>query len=257
MKKWATYNANSVRARLPLILSWLERERPWVLFLQETKVQDKDFPAKAFEEKGYHCVYRGQKSYNGVAILSLEPLAHVSFEGPGKDAGDARFISARAGDVRLLNLYVPQGLDPASEKFQYKLKWLEEFSSFLEGNLKRDEEILAGGDFNVALEPRDVYDPEGLRGQVGFHPKEQELMKRILGWGLVDLMRLHHPEEEGIYTFWDYRIPNAFKRRMGWRIDYLLASEPFARRTKECLVDVESRLMPQPSDHAFLVTETD
>ena len=257
MKRWVTYNANSVRARLPLIRSWIERERPYVLFIQETKVQDKDFPAKAFEELGYHCAFRGQKSYNGVAVLSQEPLSEVSFEGPGEDHEDARFICAKAGDVTLLNVYVPQGFEPGSEKFRFKLNWLKDLCLFLRKNLKPDEPILAGGDFNVALEAIDVYDPDGLRGQVGFHPEEQALMREVLEWGLVDLLRLHHPREGGIYTFWDYRIPNAFKRRMGWRIDYLLATEPFAKRTKECMVDAQSRTMPQPSDHAFLVAVTD
>jgi exodeoxyribonuclease-3 len=251
--KWATYNANSIRARLPLMVEWLKRERPRGVFVQETKVQDKDFPSAAFEEIGYRSVFRGQKAYNGVAILSEEPLTDVSFDGPGKDMTDARFISARAGDLRLINVYVPQGFSPGTEKFQYKLGWMRALLSFLKNHCMPDEFLLVGGDFNVALEPMDVYDPEGLRGQVGFHPEEQAIMKQIIEWGLVDILRMHHPGERDLYTFWDYRIPNGFKRRMGWRIDYLLATRPVFEKTTGCWIDDKSRTLAQPSDHAFLI----
>jgi len=253
-RKWATYNANSIRARLPLILDWLKKERPWCLLIQETKVQDKDFPASAFDEAGYKSVFRGQKSYNGVAVISMEPLTDVIIEGMGDEA---RFICAMAGDVKVINVYVPQGLEVGSERFSYKLKWMGDFLSFLKKNCDPGEAIIVGGDFNVALEPMDVYDPEGLKGQVGFHPDEQAAMRAILDWGLADLLRMKHPGVGGIYTFWDYRAPNAFKRRMGWRIDYLLATRPISQRTRDCSVDSGSRNLPKPSDHAFVMAVTD
>ncbi|HDZ23552.1 MAG: exodeoxyribonuclease III [Thermoplasmata archaeon] len=254
--KCATFNTNSIRARLPIILEWLKREQPDILCVQETKVQDKDFPAAPFQDAGYSTVFRGQKSYNGVAVLSKKHAADIVFTLTGETEEPARFIRCRIGDTWVINVYVPQGFAVGSEKFTYKLRWLNELLIHIHDFFTPDQPLIVAGDFNVALEEKDVYDPEGLRGEVGFHPDEQALMERFFEWGLVDLLRKHHPEE-GQFTFWDYRIPNALKRKMGWRVDYILATPPLADTCRDCWIDTGARSLPKPSDHTFLVAEFD
>jgi exodeoxyribonuclease-3 len=252
--KCATLNANSIRARLPIILDWLEREQPDVLCIQETKVQDRDFPDTAFQAAGYFVVHKGEKSYNGIAIVSKEPAVEVRDSLTGESEEQARFIRCRIGDIPVINVYVPQGFAVGSEKFAYKLRWLEELLEHLQASCRADQPLLVAGDFNVALEAKDVYDPEGFKGEVGFHPDEQAAMQRLFDWGLVDILRKHHPEE-GQFTFWDYRIPNALKRKMGWRIDYILATPPLADASTDAWIDVGARALSKPSDHTFLVAE--
>jgi exodeoxyribonuclease III len=252
--KVATFNVNSIRARLPIIVSWLSQEAPDILFLQETKVQDKDFPVKAFEDAGYHPAFRGQKSYNGVAIVTKSSLEDVTSHLPGEDTDEARFISGRMGDMALINVYVPQGFEVDSDKFLHKLEWLADLADHLTAHYDPSSPILMGGDFNVALTEMDVFDPEGLRGGVGFHPDEQAMLQRLLDWGLVDIFR-KHVTEGGQYTFWDYRIPNGFKRNMGWRIDYILATAPLAERSRSVWIDKKARSLEKPSDHTLMVAE--
>jgi exodeoxyribonuclease III len=254
--KVATFNANSIRARLPIILEWLEREDPDVLFLQETKVQDGDFPVKAVEEAGYHAVFRGQKSYNGVAILSRSPLTDVKTGLPVQGVDEARFISGRVGDIQVIDVYVPQGVEAGSDKFQYKLAWLKHLLDYITAHYEPSSRLLVAGDVNVAMTDRDLFDPDGLRGEVGFHPDEQTMLQGFFDWGLVDIFR-KHVREENQYTFWDYRIPNGFKRNMGWRIDYILGTAPLAERSRSVRIDREARAMEKPSDHTFLVAEFD
>jgi exodeoxyribonuclease-3 len=254
--KVATFNSNSVRARLPIVLEWLTREEPDVLFLQETKVQDKDFPASEFERIHYRAVFRGQKSYNGVCILSKEPLGEIRKDILGAGDEEARFLSAKLGQVPLINVYVPQGFAPGTEKFAYKLSWLRELLEYIKSNHEARHPLLLAGDFNVALEPMDVFDPEELRGEVGFHPEEQDLLREYLDWGFVDIFRKHQPEG-GHYTFWDYRIPNGFKRKMGWRIDYIFATPSLAEKSGKAWIDTRPRTLQKPSDHTFLVAEFD
>ncbi|MBN2031717.1 MAG: exodeoxyribonuclease III [Deltaproteobacteria bacterium] len=252
--KIATFNANSLRVRLPIVKEWLAKEQPDALCLQEIKVQDKDFPTEDFEAMGYHALFRGQKSYNGVAIITRRPAESGRFSLYGGPLEEARFISAEIDAVSLINVYVPQGVAPGTEKFAYKLEWLQELFSYIEKNYKTSLPLLITGDFNVAFEPIDVYDPEGLRGGVGFHPDEQALMQRFFDWGLIDVFRKHEPGG-GFYTFWDYRIPNAFRRKMGWRIDYILASPSLAAKSRRAWIDVEPRKVEKPSDHTFLAAE--
>ncbi len=254
--KVATFNANSMRARLPIILGWLEREAPDVLFLQETKVQDVDFPVKPVEEAGYHAVFRGQKSYNGVAILSRSPLTDVKTELPVQGVDEARFISGRMGALHVINVYVPQGFEAGSDKFQFKLAWLEHLLDHITAQYDLSSRLLVAGDFNVAYTAMDLFDPDGFRGQVGFHPDEQAMLQQFFNWGLVDIFR-KHVSEGNQYTFWDYRIPNGFKRNMGWRIDYILGTAPQAERSRSVWIDREARAMQKPSDHTFLVAEFD
>ncbi len=252
--KLATFNTNSIRARLEIITDWLERERPEVLCLQETKVQDKDFPGVPFKEMGYHPAFRGQKSYNGVAIMSQLPLDAIRLNLYEGEDEEARFMGARIQGIPLLNVYVPQGFAPGTEKFAYKLRWLRDLLVHIRNTYDPTLPLLMAGDFNVALEPKDVYDPEGLKGEVGFHPEEQAILREFLGWGLVDIFRKHEPAG-GHYTFWDYRIPNAFKRNMGWRIDYILATPPVAEKSERAWIDNKPRTLQKPSDHTFLVAE--
>ncbi len=252
--KVATFNTNSIRARLPIIRDWLERERPDVLCVQETKVQDKDFPVGPFEEAGYHVIFKGQKSYNGVAIISKLPPGETRMNLYDEEDEQARFLSARFGGISVINVYVPQGFAVGTDKFAYKLTWLEDLLKHIKENYDPAQPLLVAGDFNVALEPIDVFDPEKFKGEVGFHPEEQAILRQFLAWGLVDVFRKHEPEG-GHYTFWDYRIPNALKRKMGWRIDYILATAPLAEKSIRVRIDTEARLLEKPSDHTFLVAE--
>ena len=252
--KFATFNTNSIRARLTIIKDWLERESPDILCVQETKVQDKDFQAAAFEEAGYHVRFRGQKSYNGVAIISRSMPEDTRTE--LYDGGDeqARFVSARIDNIPVINVYVPQGYAVGTDKFEYKLRWLRDLMSHIKAHFDPALPLLMAGDFNVALEDRDLFDPEGFRGEVGFHPDEQAIMKELLDWGFVDIFRKHRPGPDH-YTFWDYRIPNALKRKMGWRIDYILATSSLAERSVDAWTDTDARALEKPSDHTFLVAE--
>jgi len=254
--KIATFNTNSIRARMPIILDWLAREQPDILCLQETKVQDKDFPTDQIESAGYQTIFKGQKSYNGVAILSTYPMEEIHLALYNGDEEEARFIQARIRNIPVINVYVPQGFAPGTEKFDYKLRWLTDFLSYIKKNYDPGQPLLLAGDFNVALEPIDLFDPEGFWGEVGFHPEEQAIMREFLAWGLVDIFRKYQPGE-GHYTFWDYRIPNALKRKMGWRIDYILATSPLADQSQSAWIDTEARILKKPSDHTFLVTEFD
>lgn len=253
--KVATFNANSVRARQGVILDWLEREAPDVLCIQETKVQDKDFPAQAFESAGYDVAFRGQKGYNGVAVVSRLPLndVRVDLSEHGSDE-EARFISGKIGDLSLINVYVPQGYAVGTERFVKKLSWLQDLLDHLRSAHDPQSPLVITGDFNVAHDARDVYDPEGLDGKVCFHPEEREILQQLLDWGLVDVLRKHEPGD-GHYTYWDYRIPNAVKRNLGWRIDYILATAPLAETSKGVHIDKDARLLEKPSDHTFLWAE--
>ncbi len=250
----STFNTNSIRARLPIITNWLDKIQPDVLCLQETKVQDRDFPANEFQDMGYYSIFFGQKSYNGVAILSKTPLYETRRGLYGRDYEEARLISARIATISVINVYVPQGFAPGTEKFGYKLKWLADLFSFIKNEYDSNMPILLAGDLNVALETIDVFDPDALRGEVGFHPDEQALIRNLLDWGLVDVFRKHEPGG-GHYTFWDYRIPRAFKRKMGWRIDYILATAPLAERSTAAWIDTGPRVLDRPSDHTFLMAE--
>lgn len=247
--KLATFNVNGIRARLPIILQWLQERQPDAVCLQELKCQDKDFPASALEEIGYRAAYRGQKSFNGVAILSKsEPEAVLkSFEDGGEDE-EARLIAAQFDDLWVVNTYVPQGRDPEDPAFQYKLEFFRRLKAWFDQHFDPVQPVLWTGDINVAPEPIDVFDPERMEGQIGFHPEERATYADVLSWGLTDLFRKHHPERKQ-FTFWDYRLPNGFKRNLGWRIDHILVTESLADRSLDCDVDVAPRSLPKPSDH--------
>ncbi|HUU41312.1 MAG TPA: exodeoxyribonuclease III [Desulfatiglandales bacterium] len=253
--KIASFNTNGIRARLPIIKPWLETEAVDVLCIQETKVQDQDFPGETFEEIGYRCAFRGQKSFNGVAILSKTPPATVSFGFADGDAQEEpRIITAHINGIPIVNTYAPQGTAPDSERFQYKLDWFQRIHAYFSKNFQPDKPLLWVGDFNVAPEPIDVHDPEGLLGSIGYHPEEHKALSAVKSWGFVDVFRMHHPHEKA-YTFWDYRIPHAFRRGLGWRVDHIWATKCLADKSKRAWIDVGPRKLEKPSDHTFILAE--
>ena len=255
--KWkaATFNCNGIRARLPILLDWLKENSPDVLCLQETKVQDKDFPAEALKEAGYFAAFWGQKSYNGVAVLSRREPTEVMKGLPVGEADEqARVITVLLDGVWVVNTYVPQGRDVDDPAFKYKLDFLARLNKWFPQKFAKDKPLLWVGDFNIAPGPLDVYDAKRHEGQVCFHPEEQKALAKIADWGFTDLFRLHHPEEIQ-FTFWDYRLPSALKRNLGWRIDHLMATSPLAQACGDCWVDVGPRALPKPSDHTLVLAE--
>ena len=208
-----------------------------------------------FQDAGYHCTFAGQKRFNGVAILSKTPPENVCFGFDHETQNEeARLITVTIEELSIVNTYVPQGQDPGSEKFKYKLDWLYWLRNFFEQHFDPKQPLVWTGDFNVAPDPIDVYDPEGLLGSVCYHPEEHKSLSHIKAWGFVDVYRKHHPEEKQ-FTFWDYRIPNAIKRGLGWRIDHIWATACLAEKSKSAWIDVEPRHWKKPSDHTFLLAE--
>jgi len=254
--KIASFNVNSLRVRLPIVLQWLTDHQPEVLCLQETKVQDGDFPADAFEKTGYEYVFKGQKSYNGVAVFSKTEMKSVVFGFDDEPRDQPRLIKAEIDGIVVVNTYVPQGYSPESEKFQYKLKWFDRLLELFDKNFKPADSIVWVGDFNVAPEPIDVYDPESLLGHVCFCSEVTMALNKVLQWGFIDVFRMHC-KEPGQYTFWDYRAANSFKRNFGWRLDHIMATKPLAGKCTACYIDTQPRTAQRPSDHTPIVAEFD
>ncbi|MGD1996104.1 MAG: exodeoxyribonuclease III [Anaerolineae bacterium] len=254
--KVATYNANSIRVRMDLIADWLGREEPDVLCVQETKVQDKDFPVEPLREAGYHVVFSGQKAYAGVAIVSQEEPQQVAFGfDDGGEPDKARLIRAVVTGIPVVNTYVPQGRSPDSEEFLYKLEWLDRLRALFKRHYVPEEPLLWMGDFNVAPEPIDIYDPQRLKNHVDFHPEARAALERVRKWGFADVFRRHHPDEPGQYTYYDYRARDPVSRGIGWRVDHIWATETLTDRSTRAWIDVEARQAERPSDHTFLVAE--
>jgi len=253
--KIATYNANSIRSRITLVQDWLSRERPDVLCIQETKVQDKDFPHGAFTEVGYRVVFRGQKAYSGVAIASLEEPEAVSFGLNSEPKDEPRLITAKVRGITIVNTYVPQGRAVDSEMFAYKLEWFVRLRDYFEHGFSPHEPLIWCGDLNVAPQEIDVHDPKRLAKHVDFHPQAREALAQVTKWGFVDIFRRHHPGEPGQYTFWDYRVRGALDRNLGWRVDHIYATRPLAEKSVNAWIDREARAAEKPSDHTFLVAE--
>jgi len=248
----ATWNINSIRMRLPRLQSWLERRRPDVVCLQETKVVDEEFPADALRALGYQCNFRGEKSYNGVAILSLAPPEDLEtrFPDDGPEA-PCRFMAGTIGGVRIVNIYAPNGSEVGSDKYAFKLDWYKRLRTYLVQRANPQDRVLVCGDFNVAPEDRDVWDPEQWRGQILCSDPERNAFRSLLDWGLTDALRMLRPEP-GIYTWWDYR-GGAFHRGWGLRIDHVLVSAPLARQCSLVEIDRDERKGEKPSDHAPVV----
>lgn len=244
----ASWNVNSLRVRLPHVLDWLEAQAPDVLGLQEIKLPTDKFPADEIQAAGYHAVAHGQPTYNGVALLSRQPPEDVSRGLPDFDDEQRRVIAASYGQTRVINLYVPNGQAVDSEKFQYKLAWLEALRGYLRHELTEHPRLVVMGDFNIAPEDRDVHDPEAWRGKVLCSEPEREHLRGLLGLGLQDAFRLFEQPDRS-YSWWDYR-QMGFRRKHGLRIDLLLVSEPLAGQCTASGIDVEPRRRERPSDHA-------
>ena len=249
--KLATFNVNGIRARIGHVRRWLEENEPDVLCMQETKVTDDEFPTEEFSRLGYALTLSGQPAYNGVAIASRRPLADISV-GLFDDAPDAdkRVIACSVGSTRIVNVYVPNGKDPSLPSFRQKLRFIERLRLTLDTRASPDVPMLVCGDFNVARDERDLYDPERFRGRLHFHPDERAALERLLGFGLVDAYRRFHPEN-GRFTWWDYRGGD-FRSNRGLRIDYVFVTDPIAGRLRRAEIDPAPRGAEGPSDHAPL-----
>ncbi len=253
--KIASWNVNSLKVRLPQVLDWLQMREPDIVGLQETKTPDENFPREALEQAGYHVVYSGQKTYNGVALLSREPLSDIVTDVPGLDDPQRRILAATVGDLRILNLYVVNGQVVGSDKYDYKLRWLEKVREFIAADLRDHENYIVLGDFNIAPDDRDVHDPALWHDRVLVSEPERAALRDILALGFEDTFRLHDQPEQ-VFSWWDYRQA-AFRRNRGLRIDLILASEPLARRCVSSIVDREPRTWERPSDHAPVIAEFD
>ena len=237
--KLATWNVNSLKVRLPHLQEWLAQRAPDVVCLQETKTEDDKFSIADLQQCGYCCAYSGQRTYNGVAIVSRTPAAEVQIGIPGYDDPQRRVIAGTFSGVRVACVYVPNGEAVGSEKYRYKLAWLEHFTAWLGAEIKRYPRLAVLGDFNIAPEDRDVYDPKALAGQVLFSEPEREAFARLIGLGLVDSFRLFDQPERS-FTWWDYRM-NMFKRKLGLRIDHILLSPELAALCRACTIDRDMR----------------
>ena len=251
----ATWNVNSLKVRLPHLLDWLGRVRPDVVCLQETKTEDRNFPLAEIEAAGYRVVYSGQKTYNGVAILSRAPLSDMAHGIADFPDDLKRVIAATIGDVRIVCLYAPNGQEPGSEKYAYKLRWYSALTVWLKNLLRENPNTAVLGDLNIAPDARDVHDSKRWEGKIHFSEPERAAFRAVIDLGFKDAFRLfEQPEKQ--FTWWDYRLA-AFPRGWGLRIDHILLSPALAARCKGCSIDVEPRKLERPSDHAPVVAVLD
>jgi exodeoxyribonuclease III len=250
----ATFNCNSIRSRMDVILGWLRDHKPDVLCLQETKVQDLEFPAQPVQNAGYRVVFRGEKAYNGVAVLSRRKPDDVHFGLDDEPRDETRLLCARFGRLTVVNTYVPQGREVDHPMYQYKLHWFRRLRDYFGLHFKPSDLLLWTGDMNVAAEPLDVHNPKERENHVCYHRAARQAFSECRAWGFVDVFRQFHPEP-GQYTFFDYRTARATQRGLGWRIDYILANPALAIRSTNAFIDLRPRLGERPSDHTFLAAE--
>jgi len=255
--KICTYNAASVRARLPRLLEWLDQNEPDVVAIQETKVENDKFPVEEFEARGYELALNGQKSWNGVCFLSRLPIENVQI-GFGDELmpQDARVISATISGIEIINTYVPNGNTVGSDKWVYKMAWLERFARLLRERYSPLAPVIWLGDINIAPTGIDVYESERKLGMVGHHPDEFSRLDRIVDFGLTDTYRHLYPTEVE-YTFWDFTVPRAVDRKLGWRIDHIYVTEQLVPLVKDVEIDVAARKLEKPSDHTFVTARLD
>ena len=251
--KIATWNVNSLTVRLPQVLDWLQAHQPDVLALQETKLTDDKFPHDAFAAAGYRSAFFGQRTYNGVALLSRQALDAVQCNIPGLDDEQARVIAATVGDVRVIDTYFPNGQAPDSDKFAYKMRWLDALQIWVAAELQRCPRLMLLGDFNIAPEDRDVYDPAAWAGQIHCTPQERGHFQQLLGLGLVDAFRAFEQPPKS-WSWWDYRNL-AFRKNQGLRIDHILVSAALRPALQACSIDKVPRKNERPSDHAPVIAE--
>jgi exodeoxyribonuclease-3 len=249
--KLVTWNVNSLKVRLPQVLQWLETNPVDVLCLQETKLTDDKFPVAEIEAAGYQVVFSGQKTYNGVAILSRHPMTDVVRNNPLFEDEQQRIIAATIAGMRIVCAYVPNGQAIDSDKYQYKLRWLEALVQWLGTELKQHESLALLGDYNIAPADADVHDPAAWEGQVLVSDAERAMFQRLCELNLTDAFRLF-PQAEKLFSWWDYR-QMAFRRNRGMRIDHILLSPPLAARCTACEIDKLPRKWEQPSDHTPVI----
>ncbi len=251
--KIATWNVNSLRVRLDHVRDWLESAQPDVLALQETKLRDEDFPAAEIEELGYRAVYSGQPTYNGVALICRDEPVDVITDLDDIDDPQRRVLGATIGGVRVIDLYVPNGQTVDSDKYRYKLQWLDALRRTLRGELERHADIVVLGDFNIAPEDRDVHDPAAWAGKVLCSGPERAALEQVTALGFDDVFR-NFEQPDASFSWWDYRAA-AFRRNRGLRIDLLLATKALSSRCRSCLIDTGPRSRERPSDHTPVVAE--
>jgi len=251
--KLATWNVNSLKVRLPQVLQFLAQHRPDALGLQELKLEDPSFPLAEINAAGYQAVFSGQKTYNGVAILSPRPAVNASMGIANFDDPQRRVIGATIDGVRVICVYIPNGEAVESEKYKYKLDWLIRLTSWLKQEMAQYPKLVLLGDYNIAPEDRDVYDPKVWQGKVLFSEPEKTAFQNLVALGLRDSFRLFEQPEKS-YSWWDYRM-NGFKRNLGLRIDHILLSAELVKCCKSCSIDRDYRAKERPSDHAPVIAE--
>ena len=251
--KIATWNVNSLRVRLPHVLQWLAAAQPDILAIQETKTVDEQFPLAELQAAGYQAVFAGQKTYNGVAILSKSPATEVVTDIPGLDDPQRRIIAATLDGLRVVNLYVVNGSEVGSDKYTYKLDWLEKVTAWLREQATQYPKLVVLGDFNIAPEDRDVHDPVAWAGQILCSGPERAALQGIQAIGLGDVFRQFEQAEKS-FSWWDYR-GGGFRRNHGLRIDLILASPALAATCTACVIDREPRTWEKPSDHTPVMAE--
>lgn len=255
--KVASWNVNSLRVRLEQVEDWLKQQQPDVLCLQELKMEDKDFPVQAFEQLGYHSYFTGQKTYNGVAILSKQPLKNIITELPNFEDQQRRFIMGRLGDTTIINVYVPNGQALDSEKFVYKRQWLSSLRATIKSLLdeQKNQKLLLLGDFNITPSDLDVHDPKKWHNKIHCSPIERQILQNLMSEGLYDLFRKHNSGAEQ-FSWWDYRGAG-YRANEGLRIDLILASEACLSASTGCTIDEAPRKLERPSDHTPVIAELD
>lgn len=254
MLKLASWNVNSLRVRLPQVLDWLAAHQPDLVGLQETKLQNEQFPVEELAAAGYNVIANGQKTYNGVALLARQPLTpdDIALDMGDFDDPQRRVVAATCDTIRFINLYVPNGSEVGSDKYRYKLDWLDALLAWLEVQRRQYANVVVVGDFNIAPEDRDVHDPKAWQGSVLVSEPEREQFRRLLALGFKDSFRLFD-QPEGSYSWWDYRAA-AFRRNLGLRIDHILVSDNLADNVTGSTIDTAPRKLERPSDHAPVVT---
>ncbi len=253
--KIATWNVNSLNVRLPHVLEWLSANAPDVLVLQEIKQVTDVFPVEELSNAGYRSIASGQKTYNGVAVISREQPGDPVTDFPGFEDPQRRILAVTVDDVRIVNLYVPNGQAVGSEKYAYKLGWLDALRKFIEGEIERHDKLVILGDFNIAPADEDVYDPEKWGDAILCSPAERAALQALLSLGLTDVFRQFEQPEKS-FSWWDYRAAG-FRRNAGLRIDLILSSDSITRACTASYVDKEPRRWERPSDHAPVVAEFD
>lgn len=251
--KIATWNVNSLTVRLPQVLAWLEQTQTDILLLQEIKMTSEKFPTQAFSQLGYQSACFGQKTYNGVALISKNPITDITYNIPSFEDEQARVISGTIKNIRVICAYIPNGQAPQTEKFAYKMQWLEHLHAWLSGEIKKYPSLLLGGDYNIAPKDEDVYDPKAWKDQILCTTEERDHFQSLLNLGLSDAFRLFE-QEPNLWSWWDYRNLSLQKNR-GLRIDHLLISDHLKNKAQACFIDKAPRKNERPSDHTPVVIE--